>query len=970
MTIKHGFELLQERSIPEINSQARVFRHVKTGARLLSLVNDDENKCFSITFATPPPDSTGLPHIMEHAVLAGSRKYRVKEPFVELMKGSLNTFLNAFTMPDRTSYPVASQNLQDFYNLIDVYLDAVFYPLLRRNVLDQEGWHYELNNPDDPLTYKGIVFNEMKGAYSSPNDVLGRHSQHALFPDIVYRNDSGGDPEVIPNLTFEQFKAFHKTFYHPSNAYIFIYGDDPEADRLRILDEYLRDFEPRQIDIDIPTQPSFKSPKKVTFPYDVSEGDESKYFICVNWTLPDVSDHETQLGLEILSHILLGTPASPLRKTLIDSGLGEGLVGGGLDDSLHQNTYAVGLRGVAGDDVDQVETLILETLAALATEGIDQGTVAASLNTVEFSLRELNTGRLPRGLVLMYRSAGYWMYTGDPFGAISFEAPLSGVKARVEAGEKYFEGLLRIFLVENQHRVTVILAPDDTLAARREAAERQRLDQARASMTQTDLEALVENTRALKAFQEAPNHPEDLAQIPTLTLADLDREVRKIPITISEYAGSKVLYHELATNGIVYLDAGFNLQALPREWLPYLPLFGRALTQTGTQKDDFVQLSQRIGRSTGGIHAARHISARQDSEGLAAWLFLRGKATLENLPELLDILNDVLLTARLDNRERLLQMALETKAGMEAGLVQSGHSVVNSRLSAHYHLAERVNEELGGVAYLFFLRGLIDRIQNDWPAVQEILEGIRERLISRAGMVINATFDASGWQQAWPFVQGFIERLPASQPALADWAYDRLPAYEGLTIPAQVNYVGKGANLYDLGYELDGSLQVIRKYLGTTYIWDSIRVKGGAYGGFCSFDQHTGVWNYLSYRDPNLLATIDAYDGTAQFLEKLDLDESELTRGIIGVIGDLDAYQLPDAKGYTSMIRHLTGVTDADRQRRRDEILTTTPEDFRRFGAVLAEVARQGDVVVLGSPGAIEVANTKRGHWLTVKKVL
>ncbi|HHE71483.1 MAG TPA: peptidase M16, partial [Chloroflexi bacterium] len=441
MTVDHAFELLEEREIPELNTRARLYRHVKTGAEVLSLENADENKVFGVTFRTPPTDSTGVPHIMEHSVLCGSRKYPVKEPFVELMKGSLNTFLNAMTFSDKTCYPVASQNVKDFYNLVDVYLDAVFFPRLTREIFEQEGWHYELEALDQPLTYKGVVFNEMKGAYASPDSLIARYSEQSLFPDTVYRHDSGGDPEVIPELTYEAFRAFHARYYHPSNARIFFYGDDDPEARLRAVGEYLDAFEPLEVDSTIPLQPRLSQPRRLVFPYPVGEENTPRSMVTVNWLLTENADPTEVLALNVLAYSLIETPASPLRKALIDSGLGEDVIGG-LDDSLRQVYFTAGLKGVDPERVDQVEALILDTLQRLSEEGIERATLEAALNTIEFRLREQNTGRYPRGLFVMLQALTNWLHDRDPLAPVAFEQPLQAVKEAYAADADYFTRLL------------------------------------------------------------------------------------------------------------------------------------------------------------------------------------------------------------------------------------------------------------------------------------------------------------------------------------------------------------------------------------------------------------------------------------------------------------------------------------------------------------------------------------------------
>ena len=966
----HTFTLVQERNISEINTVVRLYSHDKTGARLLSLVNDDENKAFGITFRTPPVDSTGVAHIMEHSVLCGSRKYPVKELLAELLKGSLKTFLNAFTYPDRTCYPLASQNLKDFYNLIDVYLDTVLYPLIPEHTFQQEGWHYETDSPEAPFTFKGVVFNEMKGAYSSPDNVLEQHSQQAVFPDNTYGLDTGGNPAKIPDLTYDQFKAFHEAYYHPSNAYIYFYGNDPEPERLRLLGERLNAFDKKHVRSEVALQPRFDEPRRVTVPYDSGGAPDAKSYITLNWLWPEGAEAQTALGLSILSHILITTPASPLRKTLIDSRLGEDLVGGGYQDELRQGYFSTGMKGVLPENVDKVEALILDTLAQLGRKGLDKDMIAASLNTIEFRLREMNTGSFPRGLLMMFMALRKWLYGGDPISALAFEAPLNAIKARLASGEPYFENLIKEHFLNNSHRATVILQPDAEEARRRDAAEQSRLARARSAMAAPELERVAQVTRELKERQATPDSPEALAAIPVLTLGDIDRGIKSIPIESLALGGVRTLYHDILTNGIVYLDLGLNLHALPADLLPYAGLFGRLLLETGTERQDFVKLTQRIGRSTGGIWPASMASTAVGATRAETWLFLRGKSTGDKADELLAILQDVLLTARLDNRERFRQIVLEEKAGMEAALVPAGHRVVNTRLRAHLSEADWVREQMSGVSQLFFLRELVDAVEKDWPSVAAKLESVRRLLINRPAMVANVTLDAANWSAFRPRLETFLTALPSGDGRLSAFDVGPSAGFEGLTIPSQVNYVGKGADLYALGYRLHGSSLVIKNYLGMTWLWEKIRMQGGAYGAFSMFDAQSGIFNFVSYRDPNLLQSLDTFDATSKYLHNLDLSGAELTKAIIGAVSELDAYLLPDAKGWTSMTRYLIGYTDAARQQFRDQVLGTTLQDFKAFGQVLAQAAEKGQVVVLGSADAIGKANAERAGLLQVIKVL
>jgi hypothetical protein len=966
-----AFDLVREQNIPELNSVAKLYVHKRTGARLLSIINDDENKVFAINFRTTPKDSTGVPHILEHSVLNGSEKYPVKEPFVELLKGSLATFVNAFTFPDKTCYPVASQNVQDFYNLIDVYVDAVLHPLISEQTLMQEGWHYEINDPTEPLTYKGVVFNEMKGAYSSPDGVLETRVVESLFPRHIYGVDSGGDPRHIPDLTYENFRGFWETYYHPSNSFIYFYGNDDPEKRLELMEGYLKPYKKKKVKSVVPLAKPFKRPKKVEFAYDAGEDKDidKKHYLVVNWKLPDTSDPVLNFSMRILGHILIGTPASPLKKALLDSGLGEDLAGIGMENELRHFIFSTGLKGTRQRHAKKIEKLILDTLESLARDGIDPDMVAASMNTIEFRLRENNTGAYPVGIALMRRVLTTWIHDEDPFKLLAFEGPLNEIKQRLASDPRYFEALIQAHLLDNTHRTTLRLKPDPELGKRFDEEEKARLVKIRESLNETQIAELVENTKELKLRQETPDSAEALESLPVLKLEDLEKQNKTIPIEVLESQEAKVLYHELFTNGIVYLDLGFDLHALPKELLPLTEIFVRALLETGTDKEDYVKLSQRIGKSTGGIYGTAITTTAFGSRESVAKLFLRGKATVAQSAELLNILKDVLLSANFDNKERLKQIILEEKAGLESGLVPSGHIYVNQRLRAQFGESGWAKDQISGIGYLFTLRELATDVDKKWKSVLQKLETMREALINRNALICNVTLDSANWETFQPRLNSFLAALPAKEVRIAPFGVQPTQKKEGLTIPAQVNYVGKGANLYELGYEYDGSADVINGYLRMAYLWEKIRVQGGAYGAFCVFDDASGVFTFLSYRDPNVAATIDNYDKAAAFLKGLDssrLSDNELTKAIIAAVGDLDAYQLPDAKGYTSMLRYLTNRTDELRQEIREEVLSTNGEDFIAFGEVLEKVAQSDAVAVLGSQNAIESANI----GLEVTKVL
>jgi len=967
--MSHQFTLVKETSIPELGSIARLYCHEVTATRLLSIINDDDNKCFSINFRTPPKDSTGVAHILEHSVLNGSQKYPVKEPFVELAKGTLATFINAFTFPDKTCYPVASQNVRDFYNLIDVYMDAVLHPLINPMTFQQEGWHYELNKLEDPLNFKGVVFNEMKGAFSSPERVQEQEILTALFPGHTYGLSSGGAPENIPDLTYDQFKRFHETWYHPSNAYIFFYGDDDPEERLELMEGYLKPYQALTIDSVIAPVQELKNPARVEVPYDagLDAAAGQKAYFTVNWTLPDHSDPVFLFSMEVLTHILVGTPASPLRKALIGSGLGEDLTGLGLEELEHRELiFSTGLKGICGTDAPQVEKIVTTTLQNLARDGIDPDMIGAALNTLEFQLRENNTGAFPRGLAMMVRVMTTWLYDQDPLTPVAFEKPFIAIRQKLIQDKRYFEELIQTHLLNNHFRVDVLLIPDGSLAKAREDDEKIRLSKIRSSLSDTEINQLIESTHVLKKRQETPDIPEALASLPLLKLEDLDKQIKRIPLVQETNNGVEILRHDLFTNGIVYLDLGFDLSALPADRLPLVSVFGRALLEMGTEKEDYVSLLQRMGRNTGGIISQPFCMNGYQNDRSVTRLFLRSKATLTQAGEMLAILNDILQTVRLDIPERFKQIVLEQKSTLETQLTMRGEGFAYKRMVSHFNSAGWASEQISGVSAIFYLRRLVEDIDRDWPSVLSRLEQMRKLLITRQGLVCNVTVPDKNWPAFSNKLNVFLGGLPDTVVKPVKWDLFRTSPQEGLVIPSQVNYIGKASNLTSAGYRLDGSAEVIVNYLQLSFLWEKIRVQGGAYGVFCVFDHNAGILSLLSFRDPNVDGTLEHFSRAGEFLQGINSDrftDDELLKSIIGAIGLLDAYQLPDAKGFTSMFRHLCGETDEERQEYRNRVLATTRSDFNEFGLIMEKAMKTGVVAAVGARAALGKA--KAGLILT-----
>jgi Zn-dependent M16 (insulinase) family peptidase len=958
-----SFTLIEERFIHEIDSTARLYRHDATGARLLSLSNKDENKAFGIGFRTPPSRSDGVAHILEHSVLCGSKKYPVKEPFVELMKGSLNTFLNAFTYPDKTVYPVASTNKKDFYNLAEVYMDAVFNPLISEDTFRQEGWHYEVDPETGDLSYKGVVFNEMKGAYSDPDDLHDDLCRRSLFPDSPYGLDSGGDPRVIPQLSYAEFKAFHDTYYHPSNAFIYFYGDDEPEERLAFLERWLAGYTRLEVESLPAAQKPFTTPVRRSAFY---EGKDPKAWTAVNWALGEHGDHKTGLGLAILSHILTTTPASPLRKALIDSGLGEDLAGFGLEESLRTMAWSVGLKGVHPDKVAEVEALVLKELARLAEEGIDRNSVEASLNTVEFAMREKNTGRFPRGLAIYLEALNDWLYDLNPLDSLGFEDNLEAIKRDALGGPGYFEGLIRKWFLDNPHRSTVTILPDPDEGERREAEEKAALAKVRASLSEAGLKAIEASARRLKELQERPDSPEALATIPTLALKDLPKESIKLPSREDSIGKIPLLYHDLPTSSILYFDLAFSLENLPERLIPYLGLLGRALLEMGTKDLDYVALSQELGKHTGGLRVNSLLTTAWKTKKAIAYFLIRAKAMADKTPKLLELLSSILSGARLDNKERFRQIVLEEKAQSEASFIPAGHAMIGQRLLSRLSESERKSELINGLEQLYFLRELALKIDSDWEAVLSDLRETRDAVIRASGCIANATIEMEDFAKLKPELEAFAARIPAGQAGVARAAAGRTvaagdsagrdgdrpaPRYEYLTAPSQVNFVGRA---FPTLSEASGAFLVAKKYLDTAYLWEKVRVQGGAYGGFSAYDLNSGNFMLLSYRDPNLEQTFRIFDTVPGYLEGIEISREELERAIIGTIGGVDAYLLPDMKGYVSLVYRLTGYRHEDRQRMRDQILAASAADFRAFGRAIGEAQPRAVSGALGSAQKIE----------------
>ncbi len=964
----HGFRLIRREAIKEIQAETLMFEHEKSGAQLMFMDCEDDNKVFSITLRTPPANDCGVAHILEHSVLCGSKQFPVKEPFVELMKGSLQTFLNAMTFPDKTMYPVASRNQKDFQNLMHVYLDAVFFPRITEETFMQEGWHYELADKDADLEYKGVVFNEMKGVFSSPENILDRYLAHSLFPKTTYGYESGGDPKVIPDLSYQEFKSFHERYYHPSNSRLFLYGDCDIDKCLQFIDaHYLSKFSKQQVDSSIQFQRKFSKPKRREISYAVSKDEslEKKTFVVMGMKLGKSTNQEHCMGMEILSHILLGTAASPLRKALMDSELGTEVIGGGFDDNRVETMMAVGLKGTEKEHETRILELIFDTLKDLAENGIDPDVVKSSINTIDFKLREANFGGFPKGIVYNIHSLGSWLYDADPLMHLKYDRLMKKIKKRAPDG--YFENLIKKYLLDNQHQSIVVLTPKPGLEEKEAAKLRKQLREVKKTLDDEQLDQLVEKTRTLQELQIAPDPPEALETLPALSLGDCNRESQEFPIEIKREDAPTVLFHDLFTNKIAYTQMCFNTRSVPQDQIQYLPLLGRLLIGMGTRKHDYVELSKQIGINTGGMSGSHFSSSTlADRQQVLSYLNVTGTALMEKSGELFDLYQEVLMERSFHDHKRLLEILRSTRANLEASIVPHGNQYVLSRLQAYGSNLGRFDETTDGLTYYHFIKDLLERAEKNPGDVASEFEAVAAKVFTRGNLLVNLTAKGKDLNKLQKHAESLADSLPNIAAEAQPWEVAAPPQDEAFLTTSTVQYVGKGINLYDLGFEYTGKVEAVKAILRTGYLWDRVRVQGGAYGCSLSFDSFTGDLGLVSYRDPNLGETLDVFDGIGEFLEHLELSGKELEKIVIGAVGHLDPPLTPDRKGSIAKTEYLTGLSREVRQKRRDELFSVTLEDVRKFGNWFRHLRDSGNVCVLGNESKIKKEKKRFKHLVQV----
>lgn len=953
--IYHGFKLTEEKNIKEVNGIGRMFLHEKSGAKLYNIENEDDNKVFSISFRTPPEDSTGLPHILEHSVLCGSRKFPLKEPFVELAKGSLNTFLNAMTFPDKTMYPIASQNDKDFLNLMDVYLDAVFYPNIYENpnILRQEGWHYDIDDVNGDITYKGVVYNEMKGAFSSPESVLSRKMQEALYPDSPYGVESGGDPEYIPDLTQEQFLEFHKKYYHPSNSYSYIYGNGNILEYLKFIDEeYLSNFDGITVDSEILLQKSFETPKELTFDYPISKGEkeEDKTFLALSYAVGKSTDAETYLAFDILTYLLLQTSSAPLKRALVDAGLGKDVTGS-FESSILQPTFSIVVKNSNPDKKEKFQQVVFDTLEKLVKEGIDKKLVEAAINRYEFSLREADFGSSPKGLIYGIQIMDSWLYDEDPAMHLEYEKTLEKVKSALNTN--YFEKMIEKYLLNNSHRALMVVKPKRGLAEEKEKATCEKLRKFKASLSKEEIGKLVQETMELRKRQTTPDSLEDLNSIPLLNIEDIDPKVEDLPLIEKQEQGVKVLHHPLFTNHIVYLNMYFDTDVVPQELLPYISLLSKLLGKLSTEKYSYEDLGNEINVNTGGIgYKAEAFGEHGSDKEYYPKFVVQSKALVDKLPQLHSLIKEIILHTKFSEEKRLKEIVQETKSRLERNIQSAGHMVVAHRLYSYFSPIGHYLEALNGIEYYKFLVDLDNNFDSKKSEIQENLLKVSQLIFNRNQLLLSVTTDEKDYDDFTKHLPTLLEDLQGHKNNPVKYEFDFGAKNEGLMTSSEVQYVGKGYNFKRLGYSYTGSLQVLKTILSYDHLWNHIRVQGGAYGAFFNAGRDGNMY-FLSYRDPNLMETFRAYDATTEYLRNFDVDEREMRKYIIGTISRLDSPLTNADKGERATSRYIRHMKLEDIQKERTEVLATTKEDIQNTSKLIEDVLKQNYVCAMGNEDKI-----------------
>lgn len=951
------YEILDEHRVEDVQSDGFILRHKKSGARIAILSNNDDNKVFYIGFRTPPEDETGVPHIIEHTTLCGSKKFPVKDPFIELAKGSLNTFLNAMTYPDKTVYPVASCNDQDFKNLMDVYLDAVFNPNITKyeEIFKQEGWHYELTGKDDELKINGVVYNEMKGAYSSPDEVLSSQIYRSLFPDNTYSKDSGGNPEYIPKLTYEAYLDFYHKYYHPSNSYIYLYGDMDVVERLEWLDkEYLSLYDYKKVNSEINKQPAFDEIKNVEAQYSITMDDsqENKTYLSYNRVVGDTLDKMLYQAFDVLDYALVSSPGAPVKQALIDAGIGDDVYGS-YDAGILQPVFSFVAKNANASQADEFESIIENTLKEVVKTGINKEALLAGINSSEFKFREADFGQFPKGLLFGLNCLDSWLFDDmKPF--IHLECLGTFAKLRKAVDTDYFEKLIQEYLLDNTHGSSVTVKPKRGLGNEREKALAKELSDYKASLSDEEIKKLIEDTEHLKKYQEEPSSDEDLRKLPMLTRADMKKNAMPFSNIEDELLDVKVVRHDIESNGIDYISFLFDAGDFEQSELGYLGFFTNALGLVSTEKYSYTDLANATNIYTGGISTgtASHPDIK-DRNNFVFKFEVKLKVLEKNLGKALELMEQMLLTSDFTDTKRLGELVAQIKARLQANLSSSGHLVAAMRSMSSFSRYALYQDELKGIAFYRSICRIEKELSESPERVSDKLAAIAKKLFARNRMLISFTGNNEAYGNAKPSLEKVITGFNKMSTMGKQAEVHFNTAKEAFVDASQIQYVAKTGDFVCEGYEYTGALRLLRIILSYDYLWINVRVKGGAYGCMNTF-LRSGESYFVSYRDPNLSDTLDVYDRIPEYIKSFSPDERDMTKYIIGTFSALDTPMNPEAKGSRSLSAYLEGITYEQIQKERDEILNAQPEDIRRLADLVEAVLKKDSICVLGNENMIK----------------
>lgn len=959
-----AYRIVENKNIRELQSEGIVLEHKKTKAKLFLLLNDDDNKVFCIGFRTPPSDNAGLPHILEHSVLCGSDKFPLKDPFVELVKGSLNTFLNAMTYPDKTVYPVASCNEKDFQNLMDVYMDAVLHPNIYKEekIFRQEGWHYELESEDAPLIYNGVVYNEMKGAYSSPESLLDSCTQKTLFPDNCYGKDSGGDPAFIPELTYEKFLDFHRTYYHPSNSYIYLYGNMDMAEKLAWLDkEYLSHYEERPANSRILQQQAFTEPVEREFHYSITEGEseEDATYLSVNTVVGTDLEPKLYVAFQILEYTLLDAPGAPLKQALIDAGIGKDVMGG-YESGILQPFFSVIAKDANRNQKGEFLAVVKGTLRKLADQGINRKSLLAGMNYYEFKYREADYGSAPKGLMYGLQCLDSWLYEGDPMMHLQYQETFDYLKKAVDEG--FFEQLIRDYLLDNPFEAVIVVSPEKNLTAKEDEKLAKKLADYKASLSPEQIADIIRETKELKEYQDTPSAPETLAKIPLLSREDIDKKAEKFYWTENMEEGVKVLHHNFFTAGIGYLKVLFMTDAVPQEDLYYVGLLKSVLGYVDTEKYSYSDLTSEIHLNSGGVDfSVTSFANLQDEEKFVGAFVASVRVLYDKLDFGFGILEEILNHSVLTDEKRLGEVIWETRSRARMRLENAGHSTAVSRATSYFSATSCFNEMTGGTSYYHFLEQIAKNYETEKKTIIEKLTSVCKRLFTRDNMLVNYTADDAGYASLPKSLKLLTDKLPQGSGERYPFTYTVKNRNEGLKTSSQVDYVARCGNFRSRGCEYTGALKILQVILSYDYLWLNIRVKGGAYGCMSGFGR-SGEGYLVSYRDPKLKETNQVYEGIPAYLEQFDPDERDMTKYVIGAISNLDTPLTPSIKGSRGLSAYLSCVTEEMQQKERDQILQAAKEDIRALAEHVRAILATGSFCVVGNEEKIEANRAMFGE--------